>query len=199
MRFHTPNFLQLDSPVLQCWISNEPREFFVVDRQDFRNNKRCRFTDFGYQVLNLSDPCEVFVVRTILRQLQRRVVIDALHLQLERFLKFQNRRQRLRRLTYFALPLLKSRIGALEPGEILLPFAYIGKEMCEIPFVGFGNVRARWDLFSAHWKCGKLTATRRCCRRTCSTARPARHQPKPWAWPKRAGLRFPTQLMGRAR
>ena len=47
MRFHPPNFLQLDSPVLQYWISNELREFFVVDRQDFWNNKRCRFTDFG--------------------------------------------------------------------------------------------------------------------------------------------------------
>src|SRR6266567_3635372 len=72
-------------------------------------------------------------------------MIDALHLLLERLLKGKNRSQHLRRLTYFALPLLKFRICALKPGEILLPFAYVGKKMREVPFVRLGNFRTSCD------------------------------------------------------
>ena len=129
MRLHPANFMQFDSPVGERWICDELRELFVVDCQDFRNNERRRFADFRKQILNLSKSREIFVVRAILRHLERRVVMGALHLYLERFFKLKNGGQRLRRHTYFALPLLKFRIGPLKPGEILLPFAYIDKKL----------------------------------------------------------------------
>jgi len=145
MRLHPANFVKFDSPVGERWICDELRELFVVDRQDFRNNERRRFADFGKQILNLSKSREVFVIRTIPRQLQRGVVMDALHLHLERFFKLKNGGQRLRRLTYFALPLLKFRIGPLKPGEILLPFAYVSEKGRQVPLVGFWYLGTSWD------------------------------------------------------
>ena len=47
MWFHPPDFVQLDPPILQRRISDELREPLVIDRQDFRNNKRRRFSDLG--------------------------------------------------------------------------------------------------------------------------------------------------------
>jgi hypothetical protein len=46
VRFHPPNLAQLDSPIFQCRIGNERRKLAIVDREDFRNNERCRLTDF---------------------------------------------------------------------------------------------------------------------------------------------------------
>ena len=70
MRFHPPNFVQLDAPVGQCGIGDEFREGLIVDRQDFRNNEGRRFTDFCEQILNLPGAGKIFVIRTVLRQLQ---------------------------------------------------------------------------------------------------------------------------------
>ena len=70
MRLHSADFVQLDSPILQSWIGSELSKLFVVDREDFRNDKRCCFADLRKQILNLSDACEVFIVRAVLSQLQ---------------------------------------------------------------------------------------------------------------------------------
>jgi len=143
--------VQLDSPIFQRWIENELRELFVADGLDFWNNECRRFTDLCEQVLNLANPCEILVIRAVLRQLQRRVVIDAFDFQLERLLELKHVGQRLRRFPHSTLPLLKFRIRPLKPGKILLPFSGVGKEMREILLVVLGNFRACWDLFSRHF------------------------------------------------
>jgi hypothetical protein len=139
MRLHSANLVQLDPPILQLRIGNKLRELLVVDRQDFRNNERRRFTNFCEQILNLADPREVFVVRAVLCQLQRCIVINSFDFQLERFLELKHVGQGLCRFPHCTLPLLKFWIRPLKPGEILLPFAHVSKEMCEVPFVGFGD------------------------------------------------------------
>ena len=159
MRLHPANFVQLDSPIGQRWIDNELRELFVIDRQNFRNNKRRRFTDFSEQILNLPDPRKVFVVRAVLGQLQRRVVIDALDFQLERLLKLKHFSQRLRRFPYSTLPILKFRIRQLKPGKILLPLAHGGKKLRQIPLVRFGNFRSCCDLRSRHFSNTRTKST----------------------------------------
>ena len=46
IRFHPPDFVQLDSPILQRRIGDEIGEPFIVDCQDFRHNKRCGLGNF---------------------------------------------------------------------------------------------------------------------------------------------------------
>ena len=81
-------------------------------------------------------------------------MIDALYSQLERLLKLKHLGQRLRGVPHPALPLLKVWIGSLKPGEILLPFANVGKKLRQVPLLGLGDFRAHWNMFTAHLKCG---------------------------------------------
>src|SRR4030095_7739343 len=146
MRLHPANFVQLDSPIGQSWIDKELLEPFIADRQNFRNNKRRRFTDFREQILNLSDPRKILVIRAVLRRLQRRVVINALHFQLERLFKLEYLGQRPRRFPHSTLPVLKFWVRPLKPGKIFLPLADVGKKVRQVPLVGFGYFRACWYL-----------------------------------------------------
>src|ERR1043166_2043677 len=102
------------------------------------------------QVLNLSDPRKVFVIGAVLCQLQRRVVIDALDLQIERLFELKHSCQRLRRLPYSALPLVKLWIRPLQRGKIFLPFADIGKKMRQVPLIRVGNISASWNFRFVH-------------------------------------------------
>ena len=126
---------------------------------DFRNNECRRFTDLCEQVLNLANPREILVIRAVLRELQRRVVIDVLDFQLERLLELKHVDQRLRRFPHSTLPLLKFRIRPLKPGKILLPLAHVSKEIRQVPFVGLGNFRACWDVFSRHFSNTRTKST----------------------------------------
>src|SRR5207244_1827685 len=108
------------------------------------------FADLREQVLNLSNPRKVFVIGAVLCQLQRRVVIDALDLQIERLFELKHFGQPPRRLPYFALPILKLWICPLKPGKILLPFANIGKKMRQVPLVRVGNVSASRSFHFVH-------------------------------------------------
>ena len=136
MRFHSSNLVQLDSPLSERRIGNEFGKRFFVDRQNFGDKKRSCFADLCEQILDLPNPRKVFVVGAVLRQLQRRVVVDALNLQIERLFEIKHFCQRLRRFPYSALPVLKLWICPLQPGKILLPFADIGKKMRQVPLVG---------------------------------------------------------------
>src|SRR5919106_1868747 len=115
MRFHSTNFVQLDSPIGQRWIEHKLCESFIVDRLDFRNYERRRLADLCKQVLNLTDPREILVIRAVLRQLQGCIVIDTLDFQLERLLELKHIGQRLRRFPYSAPPLLEFWIRPLKP------------------------------------------------------------------------------------
>ena len=48
MRSHSSDFVQLDRPILELRIGNEFGKAFILDGEDFRNNKRRR----------LADPCK---------------------------------------------------------------------------------------------------------------------------------------------
>ncbi len=143
---HPANLVQFDSPVAQRGIGNELCELFIVDRQDLRNNKRRRFTDFSEQILNLPDSGEISVIRAVLRKLQRRVVIDPFDFQLERLFKLKHFGKRFCGFPHSTFPVVKLWIPPLKPGKIFLPLAHVGKKMCEIPFVGLGNFSASWYL-----------------------------------------------------
>src|SRR6266567_6048941 len=145
IRLHPANFVQLDPPIGQRWIDKKLRESGVVDCLYFGDNKRARFTNLGEQILNLSDPRQVFVIRAVLGQLQRGVVIDAFDFQLERLFKLKYFGKRLRRLPYSTLPPFEFRKRPLKPGKIFLPLADIRKELRQVPFVGLGNLRAGWN------------------------------------------------------
>ena len=156
--------MQLDSPLSECGSGNEFVERFVVDRQNFRNNKRCRFANLREQILNLPNPRKVFIVGAVLCQLQRREVIDAFDLQIERLFKLEHCRHRLRRLPYSALPLLKLWICPLQPGKILLPFADIGKKLRQVPLIRIGNIAASRDFRFVHEEIVTQNAPSSICR-----------------------------------
>src|SRR5262249_5674442 len=86
---HSSDFVQLYPPIFEHRIGKEFSELFIIDRQNFRNDKRCRLANFGDQISNPADSREVFVVRAVLGNLQRRVVMDAFHLLLEGLLKLE--------------------------------------------------------------------------------------------------------------
>src|SRR6266702_2460212 len=165
IRLHPANFVQLDPPIGQRWIDKKLRESGVVDCLYFGDNKRARFTNLGEQILNLSDPRQVFVIRAVLGQLQLGVVIDAFDFQLERLFKLKYFGKRLRRLPYSTLPTFEFRIRPLKPAKILLPLADIRKELRQVPFVGLGNLRAGWNMTGRHLQTFdvQLSTPQMCC------------------------------------
>src|SRR5438477_10074569 len=94
MRLQPANFVQFDLPLRQRWIDRELNESLIVDRLDFGNDERERFSDLREQVLNLSDPGEVLSVGVVLRRLERGKVIKAFQFAIEFLLKCQTLRQR---------------------------------------------------------------------------------------------------------
>src|SRR5437868_13383576 len=150
MRFHSANLAQLSSPLGQHRIGNELGKSFVVDRQDFWNEKRRGFADFRQQILHPPDPRKKFVVSAVLGQLQGCVVIYALEFQIERLFKLKHLCQRLCRIPYSPFPVLKLWIRPLKPGKIFLPFADIGKNMRQVPLVRVGNVSASRSFHFVH-------------------------------------------------
>jgi len=153
MRLQPANFVQFDLPLRQRWVDHELSESLIVDRLDFGNDERERFSDLREQVLNLSDPGEVLSVGVVLRQLERGKVIKAFQFEIELLLKFQTLRQKFCRRAELAFPLFDSRIRLLDPGKIFLPFADIGEQMRQVPFIGLGNFSACWNLRS---HCNKM-------------------------------------------
>src|SRR4030095_2038101 len=113
-------------------------------------HKRRGLADLREQVLNLPHPRKIFVIGAVLCQLQRRVVIDALNFQIERFFELKHFSQRLCRLPYSALPVLKLWISPLEPGKILLPFIDIPKKVRQVPLVRVGNISPSWNFRFLH-------------------------------------------------
>src|SRR4030095_14524899 len=100
---------------------------------NFGNDECSRFCDLRYQILDLPDPREVFIVRTVLRQLKGCEVIKALEFGLERLLKFKTTNETLGRRVKFALPFFKSRVGFLDPDEIFVPLSHVSKKTRQVP------------------------------------------------------------------
>ena len=81
VRLVPPDFFQARAPFRECGIAQIRRECFVVDRLNFRNQKRRGFADLRHQILQLPHPREVIGMRAIFRQLQGSEVRDPLDFQ----------------------------------------------------------------------------------------------------------------------
>jgi hypothetical protein len=77
-------------------------------------------------------------------------VIETLDFQFERFFEFKTVSETLCGFSDSAFPLLQARIRLLHPRKILLPLAYIDKEMSQVPFIGLGNVGTSFNAGRNH-------------------------------------------------
>ncbi len=67
----------------------------------------------------------------------------ALDFEIELLFEFKEIGERLCRFADSTFPLGDARIGLRDPSHVFLPFACIGEQMRQVPFVGLGNLSAR--------------------------------------------------------
>ncbi len=67
---------------------------------------------------------------------------DAFDFQVERFVELERFRERGSGFAEAAFPFREARISALNPGEVFLPLIHGGKEVAQVPLVGFGYLGA---------------------------------------------------------
>ena len=158
MRLVSSNFPELRLPFLQGGIVQEFRESFIADRLNFWPDEGRRFAYFRKQILQLSHAREVLRIRTVLRELERSEVVNALDFLIERFVELEASREGRGRFAETTFPFEELRIAALNPGKILRPFAGIGEEMGQVPLVGIGNLGASRSQSFRSYQSGCYTA-----------------------------------------